>query len=423
MLRRLASPPTRHWQRSNDLLTREADRCVKCGLCLPHCPTYQITQDESESPRGRIALIEALAAGHLAPNSRLDAHLDSCLMCRRCERVCPSGVNYGALMDQARRSTRHLRPRWLRILAALLSRPAVFGPLLRLGRMAPLSTANRVGQLTVLARVSDRQTPPPPGVFPALQARRGRVGLFLGCAGRFSQAAALHDSLRLLRLLGFEVTIPRAQVCCGALHAHLGDAEQAEAFARRNRTAFDCGLDAIISIATGCGAHLATDPRAAGLLPAPHQDINAFVAAQPLSRLRWRPLAAKIAIHTPCSQLNTLRSAHAVQSMLTVIPGIDLVELPDNARCCGAAGRYLFSHPATATYLKDLKIASLNQSKADYALTSNPGCALHFKTGLAAANSALRVLHPVQLLMQQCVVPLDAATRLPAKPAKIPNCR
>lgn len=411
MFRRRALSTTDTLQLSPDFLTNEADRCVKCGLCLPHCPTYQITQDESESPRGRIALIEGLAAGLLAPNARLDAHLDSCLLCRRCERVCPSGVHYGRLMDQARRTTKHRRPRWLRLLADLISRPTVFGALLRLGRTAPLHAANRFGQLIAMAHASDRQAPPAPGVYPPFRPARGRVGLFLGCAGRFSQAAALHDSLRLLRLLGFEVTIPSAQGCCGALHAHLGDAEQATACAQRNGGAFASGLDAIISIATGCGAHLADDPFAASCLPAPHRDINEFLAAQPLTRLRWQPLAAKIVIHTPCSQLNTLRSEQTVRSILGIIPDTELVELPDNARCCGAAGSYLFSHPDTATRLGDLKIASLIQSQADYAVTSNPGCALHFKTGLASAHSALAVLHPVQLLRQQCAETRDVRHR------------
>lgn len=253
-----------------------------------------------------------------------------------------------------------------------------------------------------MARASDRQAPPAPGSYPPVGPIRGRVGLFLGCAGRFSQAATLQDSLRLLRLLGIEVVIPPTQGCCGALHAHLGDAEQAKVFAQRNAAAFDRGLDAIISIATGCGAHLAKDPLAARLLPAPHRDINEFLAAQPLERLRWAPLRGKIAIHTPCSQLNTLRSEDTVRSVLAVIPEIAFVELPDNTRCCGAAGSYLFSHAETATRLRNLKIATLIQSHADYAVTSNPGCALHLKSGLVATGSVLPVLHPVQLLMQHC---------------------
>jgi glycolate oxidase iron-sulfur subunit len=381
-------------------LTRGADRCVKCGLCLPECPTYGLSGDEAESPRGRIALIEALARGQLDAGPRLDHHLDSCLLCRRCERVCPSEVRYGELMDQARTLTRGKRPAWLRLTAELLVRPRLAGPALRLGRFGPQGD-HLAGRFTALARAGDRTAPPRPGLYPAIGRPRGRVALFLGCVGRFSQAEALHDTLRLLRHIGFAVTIPHAQTCCGALHAHLGDAERSKALAERNDHAFRHGADTVVSIATGCGAHLADDPAYADTLGPRHLDINQFLARQPLGGFAWAPLEARVLVHTPCSQVNVLRGEHDVARLLAVIPGLDARPLPGNTRCCGSAGSYLLNHPETANQLRAPKVEAAMTGGADWLATSNVGCALHLADGLGRQGGRVRVVHPVQLLARQ----------------------
>ena len=381
-------------------LRREADRCVKCGLCLPECPTYRLTLDEAESPRGRIALIDGVASGSLRPNRRFDQHLDNCLLCRRCERVCPSGVRYGALMDQARTLTRQRRPGWLRWTAEVLVRPVALRPLLQVGRLTPRGN-HLAGRFAALARAGDRRAPPKPGSYPPAAVRRGRVGLFLGCVGRFTQAETLHAAIRLLQRLGYEVVVPADQGCCGALHAHLGDAARAAALAQENCSAFELGLDVIVSVATGCGAQLADAPEYRGRLPSPHLDINAFLAEQPLGELSWRPLPERVLVHTPCSQLNVLRSADSVGRILRHIPLLEIEDLPDNDACCGAAGSYLLSHPDTARRLREPKLAAAVRSTPHWLVTSNPGCALHLADGLRAAGRPLPVVHPVQLLERQ----------------------
>jgi glycolate oxidase iron-sulfur subunit len=382
-------------------LAAEADRCVKCGLCQPGCPTYALSRSEADSPRGRIALIEGLAAGRLAVTEALDRHLDGCLLCRSCERACPSGVRFGELMDGARRLTLARRPAWLRWTAGLLSRPAVIGPLLRLGRLAP-PLGGRPGQFARLARAADRRRPPAAGTYPALTPRQGRVGLFLGCVARHTHAGSLHAALQLLRHAGFEVVVPADQGCCGALHAHLGDAAQAGRLADALHRRFDRGLDAVISVATGCGAHLQDAPEHRAL-PAPHADALSWLAGHRPERLRFRPLAARVAVHTPCSQRNVLRGEAAVTKLLDRVPGLQLLPLPGNERCCGAAGSYLLSHPETAKALRAPKLAAIAEQAPDWLVTSNPGCALHLIEGQRGAERPVPVIHPVELLAAQLV--------------------
>jgi glycolate oxidase iron-sulfur subunit len=392
---------TAEGRRLENRLVAEADRCVKCGLCQPECPTYALSRSEADSPRGRIALIEGLASGRLEATAQLDRHLDGCLLCRRCERVCPSGVQFGELMDSARRLTLARRPAWLRWTVGLLSRPDPVGHLLRLGRLAP-PLGGRLGQFARLAGAADRQRPPAPGSYPATTPQQGRVGLFLGCVGRHTHAGSLHAALQLLRRAGFEVVVPADQGCCGALHAHLGDAAHAGRLATALHRSFDLGLDAIVSVATGCGAHLQDSPEHREL-PAPHADVLSWLADRGRERLRWRALAARVAVHTPCSQRNVLRGEAAAMTLLGRIPELQLQALPGNDRCCGAAGSFLLSHPDTAEALRSPKLAAIAGQRPDWVVTSNPGCALHLVDGLRRAGQAVPVVHPVELLAAQLV--------------------
>ena len=379
-------------------LKKALDRCVKCGLCLAECPTYRLSANENESPRGRLAMIEALVDGKLAADRPLLHHLDTCLVCRRCERVCPSGVPYGAIIDQARAITRNsgTTPAW----RTLLRNPRVQQLGTRMAQRIPLVMSRPVPGLHRLHRMADAlggtSAAPAPGYYPAAPGvRRGHVGLFTGCATSVQQGSALLAAKTLLIRLGYDVTVPGA-VCCGAMHAHAGDSDGAAAQAAVCREAFPGGLDAVVSVASGCGVHLdALEPA----LPAPHRDICAFlVESGALDASLFIPVAEPIALHVPCTVENVYRGADWARQLVALLqPGV-LHELDSPGQCCGAAGDYLLRHPATADALRAPLIAQLQRDPPHYLLTSNIGCAMHLAAGIGELLPNCRVLHPVELL-------------------------
>lgn len=414
---RFESGPLLSATRQSPLL-KAADQCVMCGMCLPHCPTYQLTRDEAESPRGRIALIQGVASGRLPYSPPLAAHLDHCLVCRACEAVCPSGVRYGEIIDGARALLAERRPPatfWQRL--AWRGTGALVGNRRRLYRGARLLRLLQRSGLAGLARRLGggrlarlhALLPPLPRItpwrefYPPAGAPRGDVGLFLGCVTDVTERATLAAAVTLLTRLGYGVQVPRAQTCCGALHRHRGDLQTAQAYAQRNVAAFgDRPLAAVVSVASGCGATLAEYGRGADGLAAPLHDISDFLALAPWpAELRCAPLPKRIAVHDPCSLSHVLRQHRAPYRLLARIPDIELVPLPDNGRCCGAAGSYILSEPAFADALRDEKIAALAAMRADILVTSNVGCALHLRAGIAAAGLNIAVMHPVELLARQ----------------------
>lgn len=375
-----------------------ADRCVKCGLCLPHCPTYGLTRNEADSPRGRIALAEALARGALDADPLLLGHLDGCLLCRRCESVCPSQVAYGALLDQTRALTLARRPRWLRWAAALLSRRRLGALGIPLGALLPArwlpGSAGLARAARQLRRQRQRTRPTPAPATSALP----RVALFLGCVGDAAQPGVRQAARGLLQAAGVQVEIPSGQGCCGAMHAHLGDRDGAARLAARNQHAFaPLRPDAIISLASGCGTQLDEQQPP---LPAPHRDISHYLQDNHLlDGLRFAPLAARVLLHTPCSLANTPGGDTVVTRLLGHIPGLQVSPLTAGSFCCGAAGLQLLSHPAQGAALRAPKLAAIRTAAPDILVTSNPGCALHLLAGLE--GPVPEVLHPVELLYRQ----------------------
>ena len=410
-------------------LRSQLDRCVRCGMCSQHCPTYALTGDENESPRGRIALIRALDSGQIPPGDTLAEHLDHCTGCRACEAYCPSGVRFGAIMDQTR--ARHPSSPSATPTPALLSLASQPRRLLRLGRwlrqyqrwglqrvargsglLKRLGLAQQDALLPELRKLPRwRQYYPPAGEH------RGDVALFTGCVSNLFDRRTLEASQRLLNHLGYGVHVPDAQTCCGAMHLHGGQPDAAGRLAQRNLDAFLPLLDggrvqAIVHSTSGCTAMLAEYPHLPSL-PAHRQseaqrlaervlDISQFLVASPeLARQQPAPLAETVAVHSPCSLRNTLHQQQAPIDLLTRIPDIRLRPLPTNIRCCGGAGSYMLDQPAFARRMRQAPLDAVRELDAGILVTSNVGCALHLQAGLREQGRAVELLHPVTLLARQ----------------------
>jgi glycolate oxidase iron-sulfur subunit len=389
-----------------------------CGLCLPHCPTYRLLRNEADSPRGRIALMQALAGGRLQPSEPLITHLDRCLTCRACERMCPSGVEYGKLIDATRAELRR---------RGELDQPGRLNLLLRnvtdiprLQRIAAAMRAYQRSGLQWLARKSgvlkgldleslETLLPAIPEAtrlhrhYPARGERRGSIGLFIGCIGSIMEGDIHEATIELLTRLGYEVHVPASQGCCGSLHQHNGETGTAHQLAERNRHAFaGLQLDAIVSTASGCAAQLfeyGTLYGGESALPAPLYEVCDFLQQHWSEEgLQLKPQPLRAALHLPCSQRNMLRRPDAVERLLARIPGLELEPLEGNDECCGAAGSYMLTQPENADALRRRKVAAVERQQPQLLLSNNIGCALHLAGGLKAQGIDVEVMHPVMLL-------------------------
>ena len=446
---------------SLDSLIAEANRCVACGLCLPHCPTYRVTQSEADSPRGRIALMNGVAGGRIPMNERFALHIDRCLTCRACESVCPNHVRFGQLIDGTRammasssiplggstQASKSWFRRWVE--REIIGKPAridALRPLLRFYQRSGMQKLLRKSGLfgktklilleTQLPRIDKPYSLPGQpnfagswqAVYPTTGQPRGEVGLFLGCVARLTDTATLNATIVVLNQLGYTVHVPPAQTCCGALHQHSGDKQTAAQLAHRNISAFDgLNLEAIISTASGCGVQLTEystlppSPRSkesapgleagnacSGGTPASKRfsakvmDISAFLAvAEGWDEIKLAPLTYKISVHEPCSLRNVLRGSASSYALLARIPGAQIAPLTGNDQCCGAAGTYFLDQPEMAKVLLHDKITAISASGARYLATSNVGCAMHLASALREAGSEIEVLHPVTLIARQ----------------------
>ncbi len=352
-----------------------ADRCVQCGLCLPHCPTYQLDRSETESPRGRIAYMKALAIGQLNPTDIGDAHLDHCLGCRRCEAVCPANVEYGDLLTLARDQQFSRKPPTFRqkLIHSLLTRPGLLG--------AAGSLARLTGRLPAL--------PDAPAIgHPTATNSNNKVAIFAGCIANSYEANTRLNLEFLLNSLGFSVDLAPGQTCCGTAALHLGDSSTVNALADKNRAAFNNNLT-VLSLATGCHDQLSHS------LNTQNKVIDALdFLFQHASKLKFKAANKKIALHIPCSQSAVVKSDNATRKLLAMIPELVIHELPDRG-CCGAAGVHMLAEPRRAEQLRAPLIMEVQQAKVTELLSANIGCRLHIANGLK-----IPVRHPIDFLAE-----------------------
>jgi len=416
-------------------------RCVHCGLCLNHCPTYIELGLETESPRGRLYLMRALSQGRIPVSENVVRHLDLCLQCRNCQDVCPSGVRYGQIMEQARaeilrdgrrapaswRASRFVlrrffsHPERLRYLMTALGlyQRSGFQGLLRRSRLLNLLPGPWRHLEQLVPRVSARPFTAR-GVVgsPADDPPRFRVALLSGCMMPYVFANVHEATVRLLVRHGCQVVVPPEQVCCGALHLHAGDREEAKRLARRNIDVFLAeDVDAIIVNVAGCGAAmkeygelLKDDPpyaEKASRFSALVKDVTEFLADLPLSD-GLGPLNQVVTYQDPCHLLHAQGIKSQPRALLQAIPGLELVELSHPDQCCGSGGLYNIIHPQMAQRLLQRKMQDVAATGAQVIATANAGCALQLEAGLRRYGLPGRVAHVVELL--------DEAYRTGARP-------
>ena len=426
----------------------EADlyRCVHCGLCLSSCPTYSTLRVETESPRGRIALMRAVHEGRVGISDRIVSHWELCLQCRACEAVCPSGVPYGRIMEYTRsqvlaqgkqgaelkRVNRWFlkaalpHPRRLRFGFHLLRLCQKIG-LRRLARasgvlkLLPQSLREMESQLPELSgpffgpgrRIYPAATPPPARTEPA--AETPTVALLSGCVMPLMQGETMRAAVRVLNRNGCNVAVPPGQFCCGALNLHAGDLATARRLARRNIDLFlAAGADKpgyrIITASAGCGSNmkeygelLKDDPAYAE--PARRfaeltADITEFLVELPLTPPAGR-VERRVTYQDPCHLAHAQRITGPPRELLRAIPGLELVEMEASTMCCGGAGFYSMVQPELSGQILAAKLENVNNTGADQVATANPGCMLQLEQGLLAAGgpgSGYKVVHVVELL-------------------------
>ena len=416
-----------------------ADKCVHCGFCLPSCPTYLLWGEEMDSPRGRIYLMRAGLDGRAGMSEAFVRHFDACLGCMACVTACPSGVQYGPLIERTRAQIeRHYQrsagdrilraalfgilphPGRLRVLLVPLA--LVGGAVAALGRSglaralpgrirSLLALAPRVSLTSLFGQLPERT--------PAVGPRRLRVGLLTGCVQRIVFPHVNRATVNVLAHEGCDVLAPADQGCCGALPLHAGRLDDARACARRLIAVFEAaGVERVVVNAAGCGSAmkeygelLAEDPAWSGrarAFAARVRDVSEAIVDLGEPRAVRHPLGARVAYHDACHLAHGQGVRTAPRDLLRAIPGLELLSPAESDVCCGSAGIYNLVQPAPAAELGERKVRHLAALTPDVVATGNPGCIMQIAAAAGRAGQKWRVVHPIELI--------DASIR--GKPAR-----
>lgn len=405
--------------------------CIRCGLCLPHCPTYALTFREKSSPRGRIRLMKSIAEGEMEITPGFIDEMYFCLDCQACETACPAGVKYGALVEASRAqieehrllSRRERFLKWLflewvfrsdkrlKFVARLLRLYQSSGLESLLGRSALMSfIAPKLARIQALAprisrRFSDEYLPE---IITPSSKRKYRVGFLTGCLMNVMYADVNDDTVQVLLRNECEVVIPRGQICCGSLHAHNGLMSTARVLARQMVETFESyRLDAIVTNSAGCGAFmkqyshvLAEDEEyreRANRIAQKTKDISEF-----LLDINFVPpekeIKKRVTYHEACHLVHTQKVSQQPRQILRSIPGIEITELNEATWCCGSAGIYNILRYEDSMKLLQRKIENLKQTGAELVIMGNPGCLAQIDYGVRKENLRMEVLHLATLL-------------------------
>lgn len=390
--------------------------CMRCGLCLRSCPTYQISGDEQEGPRQRIRTLGRLLLEKQPVAAEAVGHLQNCVQCRSCEAVCPSHMDYGELFQQAQSQWQANRKRsaWGTLALYLVARPSWMKaaiPLLRFYRASGLGWLLRKSKLLKFIGLEHADKLAPHPVLQGLKPRypaadeKGIVALFSGCINDRFDRSTLLAAIQVLNHIGYSVVVPGGQNCCGAIHLHNGDRDTGERLLRHNIEVFsDLPVSAVIYCATGCGSQMqdysrlvSDDQGRAVAFTDKLFDICDFVERHWPERLTLQPCDASVLVHEPCTQGNALQNQQAVYRLLQRIPCLNVKELQDNHLCCGAGGSYMLTHPNNAEKMREPKWRHILESRADMLVTTNIGCALHLNE-FSNRKKQLAVVHPIRLI-------------------------
>lgn len=405
--------------------------CVHCGFCLSACPTYLETGNELDSPRGRIYLMKSALEGEIPLEGSLVTHLDRCLGCLACEPACPSGVKYGSLIETSRSQ---IERRYRRGGVEKFHRSAIFSLFpypARLRLMLPLlylyqklGISSFIRSTGVLGKISSKleqmeammpgvKSPSAPArlksVIPAKGQKRYRVGMLTGCVQSVFFSETNSATVRVLTENGCEVVVPEGQGCCGALSVHSGRLDEGREFARSTIKSFeDLGIDALIINSAGCGSTikeyfeiLKDDPlysERAKEVSSKTKDVMEFLAEIGLNRQGLSPLNLRVTYQDACHLGNAQRIKSEPRSVMSEIPGLDLLEMPEAEVCCGSAGIYNLVQPDMSQRLLERKVQNLSTLKVDYVTAGNPGCLLQIKKGIDKHCLNIKTAHPIELL-------------------------
>lgn len=414
-------------------------QCMHCGMCLPVCPTYDTTKQERNSPRGRISLMRAIADGELAMNRAVADEMSYCLGCLACQTACPAGVKYVELFETARAEaeqkgvTPGLARRFWRTLTLnfLFTRPRVLrgvGRALSFYQRSGLEALARKLKLTRLLppdlRRLEPQTPRvaekfshelirPLEIPGGPDAPRWRVALLTGCVQDLTFSDVNRDTADVMLANGCAVHTPPVQPCCGSLHAHNGEQDLARTLARRMIDLLPPEeFDAIISNAGGCGSHLRhysgllkDDPvyaERAKIWDSKLKDVHEWLAQIGCRAPKASPFeggeTVTVTYHESCHLTHGQKVVLPPRALLRLLPGVNLVELPESSWCCGSAGVYSITQPEQSALLLERKVKHILSTGAAVLATSNPGCHLQIANGLKAAGSNVEIIQPVTLL-------------------------